>query len=63
MALRTMLSKEKDNKQIQLRFDYYKGDRLVYHIEDTRSDDLKNVYFINQQKAFDVYDEKEKELA
>lgn len=62
MALKdTILSIDKDNKQIKLNVQLNKM-KLVYQIEDNRNDDLKNVFFLSKEKAQIVYDEKVKEL-
>lgn len=62
MALKdTIISIDKDNKQIKLNVQLNKM-KLVYQIEDNRNDDLKNVFFLSKEKAQIVYDEKVKEL-
>jgi len=58
-----MLSMEKDNVQVKLKYDLSKGLKPVFQVEDTRNDELKNVYFINETKARQTYDEKVKEIA
>lgn len=63
MALKeTILSIEKDsNTYVKLTCALHKM-KLIYQVEDTRNDDLKNVYFINEIKAKNIYEERMKEL-
>jgi hypothetical protein len=63
MALKeTIISIEKDKQNIKLTCSLVKM-KLVYQVEDTRNDDLKNVYFINEVMAKHMYEDKMKELA